>query len=220
MKLRKWTAAAMAAVIMVAVSSTVMAATVPGAVYSDQQAKGTNKPAVQIQMELEKAGVKDVQPDYWAAGSITVLLESGLIAPDANGNVKPDAPMADADGIAVLAKVLGVAAKTDTPAEATEKARQAGLVSGEPIPDGGLSRLETARLLGRALGVEVRPVFVPVGFPFSDAFDGLSPEDRGILKALYDMGVFKGYPDRTFRPDNVLSVAELAILVDRILGAH
>lgn len=41
-----------------------------------------------------------------------------------------------------------------------------------------------------------------------------------LLAALYDAGVFKGYEDGTFRPYNVLTRAQIAILVDRILGAQ
>ncbi|HWI63884.1 MAG TPA: S-layer homology domain-containing protein [Symbiobacteriaceae bacterium] len=222
MTIRKWTAALTLAAV-VAMAGTAMAApTVPGAVYSDQQAAGTNKPVQQVQQELQQAGIQDVKPTDWFAGSVTVLVQSGLLKPAANGDFKPEAKVTGGEGIAVFAKVLGIAAKDDTADEAMTKMKEAGLVDINASIDRDMSRVEFAHLLGKALGVEVRPVTNPADYPFAD-FDGITPEDRGVLKALYDLGIFKGYlvdGVRTFRPGNILTRAELAILVDRILGAH
>jgi|GEM_PF-2280956 len=223
MMLRKWTAALIAAAVMTAAAGTALAApTVPGAVYSDQQAAGTNKPMFQIQQELQQAGVQDVKPTDWFAGSVTVLVQSGLLKPAPNGDFKPEAKVGGGEGVAVFAKVLGVAAKDDTEEEALAKMKEAGLVDINASIDRDMSRVEFARLLGRALGVEVQPVTNAADYPFAD-FDGVSPEDRGVMKALYDLGIFKGYlidGVRTFQPGNILTRAELALLVDRILGAH
>ena len=224
MMIRKWTALAVAAVLVASVATTAVAAppftTIPGAVYADEHAKGLNRAHEAIFGELQKHGVKDVKADDYFAGSITVLLEAGLLQPDANGNLNPNGTLSDDDGIAIFARVLGVASKTDTSAQATEKARQAGLLGDDITLDGQLSRLEVAKLLGRALGINPKPVFVPAGFPFVGEFEQLSPDERGLLQALYEFGVFKGYPDRTFRPGNTLTRAEIAILVDRILGGQ
>ncbi|MDF2631177.1 MAG: hypothetical protein K0R39_5008 [Symbiobacteriaceae bacterium] len=219
--MRKWTAALLAAAVL-ATAATASAATVPGAVYSDQQAAGVNKPIVQIQQDLQQAGVKDVKPTDWFAGSVTVLVQSGLLKPAPDGEFKPEAQVGAGEGIAVFAKVLGVAAKDDTDDEAMTKMKEAGLVDIHASIERDMSRVEFARLLGKALGVEPVAITNPADFPFAD-FDEATPEERGILKALYDLGIFKGYlvdGVRTFRPGNILTRAELAILVDRILGTH
>lgn len=216
MQIRKLTAAMLLATV-VATAGTAMAATVPGAVYSDQQAIGANKPAPKVAEDLSKAGIQDVKADHYAAGPITVLVEAGLMAPDKDGNFDPDAQLTAADGVAVFAKVLGIASKTDSNEEALAKAKEAGIARENLGAATELRRSEVAHLIAAALGVEPKKVLGPDMYPFAD-YATTSPEDRGILAALYELGIFKGYEDKTFRPDNVLTRAEIAILVDRILG--
>jgi hypothetical protein len=221
MKFRKLTAAMLLATV-VATAGTAMAATVPGAVYSDQQAAGVNKPIQQVQQDLQKAGVQDVKPTDWFAGSVTVLLQAGLMAPAADGSFKPEAQVNAAEGVAVFAKVLGIASKTDTPEQALAKAQQAGIAREGLTGATALRRSEVAVLIATALGVQPKVVSSPADYPFAD-YETTSPEDRAILAALYELGIFKGYlvdGVRTFRPDGVLTRAEIAILVDRILGAQ
>lgn len=216
----KWTALAVAAALLVSVVGTAMAApSVPGAVYGDQQATGVNKPIQQIQQELRTAGVQDVKADDWFAGSVTVIVQAGLLAPDANGSFQPDKPLTSGEGVAVFAKVLGIAAKNDTPEQALQKAKEAGIVGAGVTADHDMTRLEVARLLATALGVQPKLILTPAQYPFNDMAAVTSPEDLGILAALYDLGIFKGYEDRTFRPENILTRAQIALLVDRILGA-
>lgn len=198
------------------------APTVPGAVYSDQQASGANKPVTQIQQELQQAGIKDVSPNDWFAGSITVIVQAGLLLPGEDGLFHPEAVVTNAEAISVFAKVLGIAAKNDSPEQAVAKAIGAGLVGPVSNQAGYSSRMDVARLLAKALGIEPKAITNPADFPFGD-FNAFSAEDRGILKALYDLGIFKGFPEEngkaTFRPDNVLTRAQIALLIDRILGS-
>jgi len=196
------------------VATTAFAATVPGAVYSE--GRGSSLPVSKVAENLTKAGITDIKADHFAAGPISVIVEAGLIQPDTQGNIKPDAPIPADSGIAVFAKVLGVASKTDDPATAAKKAQEAGIASSNVDTSKPLSRLETARMLAKALGIEPK---VTTELPFKDA-GSLSAEDRGILAALKDLGIFKGFPDGTFGVDGVLTTAQLAILVDRILGAQ
>ena len=218
MMTRKWTALVVAVGLVASVASTALAASVPGSVYSDSQAAGANKSNSQVAQDLAKAGIKDVSADNYAAGAITVLVEAGLMAPDANGNFNPDAQLTAGDGVAVFAKVLGIASKTDSNEVALAKAQQAGIARGSLTSATALRRNEVARLLATALGIEPKSVTGPDNYPFSD-YANTDPADRGVLAALYEVGVFKGYEDKSFKPDNVLTRAEIAILVDRILGA-
>ena len=207
--------------IMVAVlvfsQMSVFATTVPGTVYSDQSAPGESKPVSQIEDELSSAGVQDIEPTDWFAGSVTVLVNAGYMTPDANGSFNPQSTLDTGTGVAVFAKVLGIADMNDTPEEALQKAQDAGLVSETTTQEEDLSRMGVATMLATALGLDITPVYSQVGFPFNE-FAGLTPMERGILVALYNQGIFKGYTDGTFRPDNTLTKAELALLVDRILG--
>ena len=196
---------------------TVLADTVTGTVYSDETAPGVNKPVTEIEEELADAGVQDVKPTDWFAGSVTVLLEQGLLKPDAYGNVAPTATLDAGTGGAIFAKVLGVAQKDDTEEAALEAAKEVGLIPEAKEIDEPMTRVEVARMLAIALGVKSNPVAAPSQYPFSD-YSAVTATDRGIIKALGELGLFKGYPDGTFQPNGVLTKAEISILVDRILG--
>jgi hypothetical protein len=208
-----------AGALLVGVAGTALAATVPGAVYGDAQAQGINKPAEEIKQDLVKAGIVDVKPTDWAAGSLMVSVQAGLLKPDQTGHLNPKGSVSKNEGIAVFAKVLGVAGKTDDDATAAKKAKDAGLVGNTTAPDKDMTRLDVAKLLATALGVVPRPFVTPSTYPFND-FIRVSADDAALLAALYDMGIFKGFEDHTFRPDGVLTKAQIAILIDRILGAQ
>lgn len=194
----------------------VFATTVPGTVYSDQTATGESKPVGQIAAELDAAGIQDIEPTDWFAGSVTVLIEQGLMTTDANGDFNPQSTLDTGTGVAVFAKVLGIAAMNDTPEEALQKAQDAGFVSNTATQEEDLSRLGVAKMLAKALGLMVTPVTSRVGFPFNE-FDNLSPEERGILKVLFDRGIFKGFPNGSFQPSGTLTKAQIALLVDRLI---
>lgn len=208
-------------VLIVLLANVALAApTVPGAVYSDQGAAGSNKPVVQIQYELEMAGIKDVQPTDWYAGSITVVVQAGLLKPEPDGNFHPEADLQNFDGVSVFAKVLGIANKNDPPFMALSKMKSAGLVSDFTVGDKDMTRIEVARLLGKALGIAPKTGVDASRFPFADFGAFGNDYDRGIMAALYEAGIFKGYEDGTFRPLGTLTKAEICILVDRILGSR
>lgn len=216
MKTRKWATPLVAGALLVALTGSAFAQTVPGSVYYDQHAKSVNLPQATVAAELAKAGVKDVPADNWAAGPIAVLLQSGLLAPTASGDFEPEAAVTGTEGIAVFAKVLGIASPLDTPAVAAQKAVDAGLTTGT----GGntITRVEVARLLATALGITPKATVTEADYPFAD-FKFIPAADRGLMLALYEQGVFKGYEDGSFRPYGLMTRAEIAVLVDRILGA-
>jgi len=204
------------AVLVFSQMSVFASATVTGTVYSDQTTIGESKTVTEIKNELDAAGIQDVLPTDWAAGSITVLVESGLMTPDANGDFNPQSTLDAGTAVAVFAKVLGIANMNDTPEEALQAAQEAGLVADSTEVDTVYTRMDVAIMLANALGLTVNPVYTQVGFPFNEYFT-LTPLERGVLVAVYNQGIFAGYPDGTFRPDQPLTKAELAMLVDRIL---
>jgi hypothetical protein len=141
------------------------------------------------------------------------------MAPAANGNFNPDAELSNLTAVALFAKVLGLADKNDSAEAAMGKAVGSGLVPAGTDADDSMTRMDVAKMLITALGIE--PVWVDAvsfGRVFSDSV-ALSNSDRAILNALYISGYIKGYDDATYRPDKILSRAEIAILVDRILSS-
>ena len=207
-------------VLIVFLANVALAApTVPGAVYSDQPAGGSNKPVAQIQQELQTMGITDVQADAWYAGSVTVILEAGLLQATPDGQFNPEGIVDNFVGVSVFAKVLGIASKNDPPFMALSKMKSAGLVSDFTVGDSEMSRIEVARMLALALGVKPAANLDQSAYPFTDFGAFGNDYDRGIMAALYNLGIFKGYEDHTFRPGATLTRAEIATLVDRILGS-
>lgn len=200
-----------AAALLVSIAGSAFAATVPQAVYT---AAGEARFASEIQQSLATQGVKDVEVTHWAAGAISVLLDAGLLAPDAQGNLAPDSAMSFNSGVAVFAKVLGIASKTDSPEVAAQKAVEAGLIASK---DGTLSRMDVAVMLFQALGLQEKQGVVADTLGFADAAD-IPQQYWGIVSALKDAGIFRGFPDGTFQAAGVLTAAQVATLVDRILG--
>ncbi len=246
MKVRKLTSALLAGALLASVAGTALAAeSVPGDVYGvkpaaeqvTEQAKeeirknlensGLSQAEIEKRVEeqvqakvievvdnkLKSAGVKDVPATHWAGASIAVMVEAGFIAPDTKGELKPEAPASKQETAAIFAKVLGLAPKTATPEEAAKAAAEVGLTNSVSA-DQDMSRMDVAKMLAKALGVEPK---ANAKVPFNDV-SGLSADDQALLAALYDAGVFKGFPDGSFKPDGVLTKAQIAILIDRVLG--
>lgn len=210
---RRFSSFGVALVLVLSLIGTALANTVPQAVYS---AKGETRPVNEVEASLITHGVKDVTPKHWAAGSISVLLDAGLVAPDSEGNLKPDQPVGFNEGVAVFAKVLGIASPLDTPEEAAKKLVEAGLIKARE--DGKLTRLEVALLLFQALGLKEKTGITSATLGFTDAGD-IPAWHWGKIAALKEAGVFKGFPDGTFQPNGELTMAQLAVLIDRVLGA-
>lgn len=218
MKNRKWIAALVAAVLAVGVCGTALAApTVPGAVYGTESSQ--EMPRQEISRVLESVGVEDVPATHYAAASIALLVKSGIMQTDATGHINPNQGATVDSATAIFAKVLGIANKTDDDVTAAKKAEQAGLLDNRTDIERDMTRLETAKLLARALGIQPKRGVSAATYPFKDN-QNVPPEDMALLAALYDAGVFKGFEDGSFRPNNVLTRAQIAILVDRILGAN
>ena len=190
--------------------------TVSSAMYGDDKAASTSLTTTEVEQKLIEAGVRDVQSTSWAAGPIAILVGQGLMAPSTDGYFKPAEKVSAVAGVAVFAKVLGIAAKGDTVEAAFNKAKESGLTEG--TSKGDMTRMEVARMLVKALNVTPKPID-DAGFSqmVTDA-GGLSESDKSILAALYELGIFRGYPDKTFGPQNVLTNAEIAALVDRLIG--
>jgi hypothetical protein len=221
MTFRKMTALLASVALILGLSGTALAegSTVPGAVYTegkgehkDQEGKGKHKDHKQVREDLDKAGVKDVEVNNYHAGSIAVMVQAGILLTDASGLIIPTATVSSQEGPALFAKALGLASKTDSTAVAAQKATAAGLAPTDPRPNHAMTRMEVARLIATALGT------VPKGgpAPFSD-LNGLNSDDVLTLTALKQAYIFVGFPDGSFQPDSLLTVGQIAVLLDRVL---
>jgi hypothetical protein len=80
-----------------------------------------------------------------------------------------------------------------------------------------MTRANMAVLIAKALKIDPLDPKTSKVKAFSDV-SGLDAQTQGILLALYQAGVFAGYPDGSFNPGKALSRAEMALLIERILA--
>jgi hypothetical protein len=211
---RKLVSLACALVLSVSVVAAAAAETVPGSVYGTHgNGKGENTPTAQVAAGLQSSGVTDVKPTDWYAGSTVVLLQAGLIQPSASGELHAEAPVDHDTTLAIFSKALGLASKTDDAATAAAKAEAAGFAPAASS-DGTVSRMELARMLAKVLGVAPKPG----AKAFADS-DSLSADDNALLAGLKDAGYVIGFEDGTFRGDSPMTLAQVAVIIDRILSA-
>lgn len=177
-----------------------------------------------VREALSEKGIRDAErvADHWAAASLVTLVDYGLLKGDDNGDLNPDKEMTAAEATTTFLRVLGIEPELGGEGEhwadpALQVAAEAGLVDEQTVqaPDEPMSRLAVAKLLANALGIQPLP-FVPAK-PFAD-MEELPAADQALLYALYQAGIFKGFPDGTFKPGEVLTRAQVAILIDRVLG--
>ena len=168
---------------------------------------------------LQNHGIVDVAPQHWATAAIIHLYDAGILQGDGNGNFRPEAATRFSEGVAVIARVLGIATKGDSLDATIAKAQSAGLVTPGQGANAGrdMTRLEMAQLIAKALKIQPKAGATLAGLPFTDSAS-IPADQAGILAALYELGIFKGFPDGTFQASGTLTRSQIAVLVERILG--
>jgi len=98
-----------------------------------------------------------------------------------------------------------------------EAIAQAGLTSGYPDgtyrPENSVTRAEMAVFLLNGMGVSVPAV--DGSHPFSDITGHWAEK---YIEELFDQGITGGYPDGTYRPDNLVTRAEMAVFLLKGIG--
>lgn len=211
---KRWAAAGVTVLMVLTLSGAVQAS----APYSDEKAPGMSKPRQEVSAALYRTGVRDLTADHWAAGSLTEMMARHLMVPDGADRIWPEAVLADHDSVSIFVKALGIADLYDSTETALAKAQAAGLLPAEGEERGTMPRIELARLAAKALGVAPRLYIDNANYPFNDYY-AVSQADAALVAGLYDAGLFRGFPGRYFRPDEPLTRAELAVVIDRVLGA-
>lgn len=84
-----------------------------------------------------------------------------------------------------------------------------GFANGKFYPKSSVSRGQAAIMIGKALDYPGEPQKTP----FSDV--DASAKSSGYIAALAKEGIISGYPDGTFRPENAVTRAEMALFLDR-----
>ncbi len=93
--------------------------------------------------------------------------------------------------------------------------KDSSIISGYPDgtyrPDDSVTRAAMAKILAKALNLDIQPCFL--NNPFNDV--PISSWYCRYVKAIKDASITTGYPDGSFKPDNPVTRAEMAVFVDK-----
>ncbi len=178
-----------------------------------------------LPMQAAAATFSDVPESHWAYQTIHDLAEKGVINGVGDGRYDPDGTLTRAQFVKLLTCALGTfdAQKTypavfaDTPADAwytpyVTCGVQSGIIENNGsafMPENPVSRGTAAVWIANGLGIMTD---TECAFP-----DVLYAVEREAVAAASERGLIKGYEDGTYRPGNILSRAEAAALIERLM---
>jgi N-acetylmuramoyl-L-alanine amidase len=144
---------------------------------------------------------------HWARESIVRLNEQG-IASGNKGKFSPDQPLTRAELVAFAARAFGFptpkAGATVTVADAEGTAVTDDVYGGDKSPS------ESEEASAEPEQVIPTPAFIDLS---------ASHWSYEMMNAATRSGVLRGYPDGTIRPDAPVTRAEVAVVLDRLIGA-
>ncbi|MDD3364817.1 MAG: S-layer homology domain-containing protein [Syntrophomonas sp.] len=171
---------------------------------------------------------------HWATRSIKDMAAVGLFKGYPDGTFKPNQQLTQDEALALVMRIYEEDAATpstddeatlneednlvDVPAWVREdagKAARKGIIKLNRFHSGvQASRAQTAVMIAKALGLE--PVETG-NMPFKDGLL-ISKEDVGYILALYQEGIMTGSPNGNFNPNNAITRAEMASMLERLLN--
>ncbi|MZQ98838.1 MAG: hypothetical protein GT601_14310 [Acidaminobacter sp.] len=188
-----------------------------------------------IALEKPVLGIKTEFKDmtkHWSTSYVTLLTRAGVIAGFPDQTYRPEQPLTRAEVITMLVKALSKDYKTLKPAALPLDVRAADwhydfmayasylglyeVLDGRALPDEPLTREKTANLLSNmAMVLKLNPEGgTSLNFTDISTLSATSQED---LLWLTKMGIFSGYPDGTFRPQDIVTRAEASVLMIKMM---
>jgi len=171
--------------------------------------------------------LKDLK-GHWAAAEIERAVSTGYVKGYPDGSFKPDAGVTRAEFVAMANGAFKIAAapdgssfkdvhSTDWFAENVKAASASGFVSGYPDgtfrPQQTVNRQEASSMLSKLLKLDGEG---QLGFSDAGKIDSWA---RPFVVRLVNKGIISGYPDKTFRPQKVISRAEAVVMINRALDS-
>ncbi len=175
----------------------------------------------------------DVPTDYWAWDFIERLANAGITSGYPDGTYRPENNATRGEMAVFLLKAMNGPAYTPPvatkfsfsdieghwAADWIEALKETGLTSGYPDgtyqPDSPISRAEMAVFLLKAINGPSYNAPAVSTYHFADTTDHWA---ANWIQALYVAGLTSGYPDGTFRPDQAVTRAEMAVLIVNAFG--
>jgi hypothetical protein len=164
---------------------------------------------------------------HWAANQINKWIDLGLIKGYNDGTFKPDNNITRAEFMTLVNGAFQYTEKADIDfsdvaedawyAEAVQKAKAAGYISGYPDntmrPDNPISREEAAAIIKGITHVEGNPEGKT---SFTD--QGSLSWSKDAVVAVSETEIMNGYPDGNFKPQNLIKRAEAVVALDTALN--
>lgn len=189
-----------------------------------------------------KPNYRDVREEApWALAHVAELVQRGIFTGYEDGSFKPNRDVSRIEAIAAAVRLAGWGEEAESERAKSKrlKAEDAKLIQERYAWAAGyVSVAEAKRLLPEGAGEALRPgepaerwwaaalimnayglakeaeALAGEALPFADAA-AIPEEGRGYAALAYDKGIITGYTDGTFRPQQAVSRAELAALMDR-----
>ena len=174
---------------------------------------------------------------HWAKDAVAELAYAGILSGYPDGTFRPDQPVTRLEAACMLTRALKLppgdtaylqlfrdaASVPDWAREDMAAAVKEGLIAGYPYgaaerilaPFKHISRVEQAVILARALERKLGAL-TPAPLTFGDAAKIPSWAKRALGIAV-GRGIISGYPDNTFRPQRLVTRAEAASMLWRLL---
>ncbi len=169
--------------------------------------------------KLQEINIVDVNPNNEeAANAIIIAVKAGLMKNDAGENFKPQNTLSIQSTAAIIIKIIGQDTGLKTEAELVAKAQSLNILDTKIATDNKekTSRLDMALMMARAMNIKPLTSAEMKNSPIKD-LNKIPAEYQGIVAALYQKGLFKGFDDGTFRYDQQLTKEQMAILISRML---
>lgn len=178
-----------------------------------------------VPVNVVLAASTDIQ-GHWAEKTITEWQDKGLIGGYQDGTFKPDKPATRAEFARIMNQALGLSSKgivafSDvTPndwfyndvAIALGEEYTAGYPDGTFKPNETITRAQAAIFIANAIEVAGGSITA-----FTDVND-IPAWAKDSVGAIVTKGYMSGYPDGTFKPNEVLTRAEAVSTLNRIMG--
>ncbi|WP_409367960.1 S-layer homology domain-containing protein [Lysinibacillus sp. 38-6] len=167
---------------------------------------------------------KDVPSSHWASSSIQHMLDQQYMTTYQDGTFKPEQVITRAEAAAAIARSMQLTMTTpanfkDVAADHPYYKEICALVelgilqNGDCFnPDAPLKRMQVAKMLTLAYKIEVDS---HNNSTFSDVTEGHWAKD--YIESLADVGVIKGINTKQFAPNQMVTRAQFASLVERSL---
>lgn len=154
---------------------------------------------------------------HWAKDTIQSWVDQGLIKGYEDGSFKPDNNITRAEFITLVNGAFGYTEQGNAGfadvgagawyADAVQKAQAAGYIAGYPDntmrPDNPISREEAASIIQRLTKFEGNP---KNNLTYTDASS--LAWSRDSVRAVSESGLMQGYPDGSFKPQNLIKRGE------------